>query len=739
MLIVFVLFILHASTPLLAAPARQVDESRNFDAVIVDRNSAQLPKQFGARAARDCRSGQLIDLSDGNFGARLSVGHAYHFENAWIYEGNPGQLFFLLSNSQGFRYSEISGCPSAPPPSAPPNVNFSVNQNTLPFGQCATLRWDVDNVRAVYVDGQGVGGHDSRQVCPSSTTTYNLRAVTSSGDINRSVTVNVQFPSPTPVPPAQIVFSVDRTDIAIGECVTLNWALAYVQSWSLDNAAVPNPGKRLDCPKATTTYTLRALSASGSLSRSVTVTVSVPILRLADFTLLDPAKHASLTDFAIMDNPTALSTRILWIQIANDGGPVSNASYELQVVLKGAHGEKLAEYDFVSGSPLSLAPITLGNSMNIQNVFVPISFTDTVQAGNLEVFLKPDPALNQRNSILSKRLTPAQPSLTAKKIQFAANQSTFTDLEIVGSNQYGVETTWTDPDSYPKRIAQTDGYWWQDTTELTFYITGVGLRGCIIDYLPDSPDFDTVDIVYAEGKGCSGGGGSAGILIPEEALRDYRSASTVMLPFKCLKSVAKQVTGEGNVIFLSWDCVISPGIKIAELIAAQYGKQISPQKDTTPATSPDPAQTNGVTQPTSSPSPASPTASPVPPAPTVPPPPPGVYVTKIRMEPPNPNIVEDTRFFVTFWNTAGPLRFKWCVYIYNDGAQNPRGQTTCDSFVDFPLGVYEYATPNTWKLGPGSPCADLIARVQGIETDGARLIFKTPDFSENSFSFRVWP
>lgn len=126
-------------------------------------------------------------------------------------------------------------------------------------------------------------------------------------------------------------------------------------------------------------------------------------------------------------------------------------------------------------------------------------------------------------------------------------------------------------------------------------------------------------------------------------------------------------------------------------------------------------------------------------SPTPPPLPPGVYVTKIRMEPANPNAVEDIRFFVTFWNTAGPLQFKWCVYIYNVGAQNPRGQTSCNTYIDFPLGSYEYSTPNAWKLGTGAECTDLTAHVVGIETNGNRLIFKTPDFNENSLSFRVCP
>lgn len=244
-----------------ATPTQQVDESRSFDAVIVDRGYV-----FGARGARDCRTNQLIDLSDGNFGRQVQVGRTYHFENAWIFEGNPGQLFFLLSNSRGFRYWEISGCPSV----APPQVNFSVDQNNLMQGQCATLHWDVDNVRAVYLDGQGVSGHDSKYVCPQSTTTYNLRAVTNSGDINRSVTINIR------IPPPAIEFTVDRSTIVLGECTTLRWALAYVSSMSLDGASISNPGAKQVCPTSTTTYTLHATSSSGDINKMITINVQIP-------------------------------------------------------------------------------------------------------------------------------------------------------------------------------------------------------------------------------------------------------------------------------------------------------------------------------------------------------------------------------------------------------------------------------------------------------------------------------
>lgn len=71
-----------------------------------------------------------------------------------------------------------------------PSINFRADSTSLSHpGECTTLRWDVENVKAVYLDDQGVAGHDSRQVCPSSTTTYNLRANTACGDFNRSVTI----------------------------------------------------------------------------------------------------------------------------------------------------------------------------------------------------------------------------------------------------------------------------------------------------------------------------------------------------------------------------------------------------------------------------------------------------------------------------------------------------------------------------------------------------------------------
>jgi hypothetical protein len=78
------------------------------------------------------------------------------------------------------RCDEVGAPPSVPTSTStpsPPDINFRADEYTITSGNCTWLRWDVDNVRQVYLDGQGVVGHDQRQVCPTATTVYRLRVV----------------------------------------------------------------------------------------------------------------------------------------------------------------------------------------------------------------------------------------------------------------------------------------------------------------------------------------------------------------------------------------------------------------------------------------------------------------------------------------------------------------------------------------------------------------------------------
>jgi transcriptional regulator with XRE-family HTH domain len=88
-----------------------------------------------------------------------------------------------------------------PIPTLPaPQISFWADNTRINVGECATLYWCVDNVREVYLNGEGVIGHDSRVVCPEATMTYTLLVIHLDNTVEqRQVTVQV-LPHPTPEP-----------------------------------------------------------------------------------------------------------------------------------------------------------------------------------------------------------------------------------------------------------------------------------------------------------------------------------------------------------------------------------------------------------------------------------------------------------------------------------------------------------------------------------------------------------
>ncbi|MBN1965028.1 MAG: PD40 domain-containing protein, partial [Anaerolineae bacterium] len=75
----------------------------------------------------------------------------------------------------------------APPPTATPAptaspvpqtiIEFWADRTTITAGECVTMSWRVEGIKAVYYQGTGVVGSGSRQECPAATTTYNLRVI----------------------------------------------------------------------------------------------------------------------------------------------------------------------------------------------------------------------------------------------------------------------------------------------------------------------------------------------------------------------------------------------------------------------------------------------------------------------------------------------------------------------------------------------------------------------------------
>ncbi|HMN29799.1 MAG TPA: hypothetical protein PKE45_16730, partial [Caldilineaceae bacterium] len=117
----------------------------------------------------------------------------------------------------------------------PYQVEFTADDTTVEEGECTTLRWDVENVQAVYLDGEGVVGHSNKTVCPKQTQTYTLHVVTVSGTQDYEATVSV----PAVV---GVQFAADNNTIKSGECTTLRWDVENVQAVYLDGGGVVEHG-----------------------------------------------------------------------------------------------------------------------------------------------------------------------------------------------------------------------------------------------------------------------------------------------------------------------------------------------------------------------------------------------------------------------------------------------------------------------------------------------------------------
>jgi len=112
--------------------------------------------------------------------------------------------------------------PTTAPPTAAPQIEFSADRTHIQRGECATLTWRVENVREVYLDGEGVAGQGSRRVCPERDTTYTLRVITYNGEEIRQVTITVSEP-PTPIPTGSLVvvggLHLSATDVQVGQTI----------------------------------------------------------------------------------------------------------------------------------------------------------------------------------------------------------------------------------------------------------------------------------------------------------------------------------------------------------------------------------------------------------------------------------------------------------------------------------------------------------------------------------------
>ena len=108
----------------------------------------------------------------------------------------------------------------SPTSSTPTGPNLRADQNPIPYRSCTFIRWDVENIKEVYFEGQPVTGHDSREVCPPQTQTYTLLLILhDNSQQTHTITINVGPPdTPEPVCGNQICEPGEDSETCSQDC-----------------------------------------------------------------------------------------------------------------------------------------------------------------------------------------------------------------------------------------------------------------------------------------------------------------------------------------------------------------------------------------------------------------------------------------------------------------------------------------------------------------------------------------
>jgi hypothetical protein len=253
----------------------------DFSLVYVNGNRAEARMGASPLAiGRTVAPGETIDLS-----VSLQAPSSYGvFQAFWQMRDNTGMLFGEVV-WVGIQVPDPN--PPVPAPPAGLSLNLRADATWINAGQCTSVRWDIDNISAIYfIDGgnvQGVGGHDARSVCPRQTTAYIVRVVRTDGStVDSSITINVSGQAPPPQRPGPGIsrFSVDRNGVGSGQCVRFEWRTDNADGVNLyrSNSRIltngPREGSQSDCPPdGNWDYRLEAYG-NGNVSQNISVAVS---------------------------------------------------------------------------------------------------------------------------------------------------------------------------------------------------------------------------------------------------------------------------------------------------------------------------------------------------------------------------------------------------------------------------------------------------------------------------------
>lgn len=179
----------------------------------------------------------------------------------------------------------LAGCYPGGPITIPgrlPVINsFNASPASISAGESSSLSWTVSGATSVSID-QGIGNvalTGSRDVSPASTIVYTLTASGSAGGVTATTQVIVTGAAPPPTTtglPVINSFTASPSIITLGDSTNLSWNVSNTASVSINHGVgtVGTLGSTIVTPPTTTTYTLTASNANGSLTATALVQVS---------------------------------------------------------------------------------------------------------------------------------------------------------------------------------------------------------------------------------------------------------------------------------------------------------------------------------------------------------------------------------------------------------------------------------------------------------------------------------
>ncbi|MBS0366387.1 MAG: DUF4038 domain-containing protein [Proteobacteria bacterium] len=156
-----------------------------------------------------------------------------------------------------------------------PALTFAASPASITAGGTSTLNWTATNATGCTASGGSFTGSravsGSQGVAPTANTTYTMSCIGAGGTIVKTAAVAVKSAAPT------LSFSASPASITSGGSSTLSWTAANTTSCTASggwSGAQLASGSADVQPASSTTYSLACSGAGGSVSQSITVTVT---------------------------------------------------------------------------------------------------------------------------------------------------------------------------------------------------------------------------------------------------------------------------------------------------------------------------------------------------------------------------------------------------------------------------------------------------------------------------------